>query len=83
MTCALIIAGDFNAHLGTLVGPRGSGTPNLRGLLLKQLIDQNSLFVASHLQLSLGPNYTYQSGNHFTTVDYIITNRLAAEFLTN
>ena len=32
-TCAIIIAGDFNAHLGTLAGPRGTGTPNSRGLL--------------------------------------------------
>ena len=58
-TCAIIIAGDFNAHLGTLAGPRGTGTPNSRGLLLKQLIDRNSLFVASHSQQSFGPNYTY------------------------
>ena len=28
-----LIAGDFNAHLGTLAGPRGTGTPNSRGLL--------------------------------------------------
>ena len=78
---ALVIGGDFNAHLGTLAGPRGSGTPNQRGLLLKQFIDRNSLFVASHSQSSMGPDYTFHSGNHFTTIDYIITNPLAAEFL--
>ena len=79
-SCAIIIAGDFNAHLGTLAGPRGTGTPNSRGL---QLIDRNSLFVASHSQQSFGPNYTYHSGSHFTTIDYIVVNRLAAEFLTD
>ena len=26
---SIVIAGDFNAHLGTLAGPRGSGAPNL------------------------------------------------------
>ena len=40
----------------------------------------NSLFVASHSQLSSGPNFTYHSSSHFTTIDYIITNRLASEF---
>ena len=79
---AIIIADDFNAHLGTLVGPRGSGTPNPRGVLLKKFIDRNSLFVTSHSQLSSGPNFTYHSSSHFTTVDYIITNRLASEFTT-
>ena len=79
--CAIIIAGDLNAHLGTLAGHRGSGVFNQRGLLLKELIDRNSLFVSSHSQWSTGPSYTFHSGDHFTTVDYIITNRIAAEFL--
>ena len=74
---AIIIAGVFNAHLGTLAGPRGNGTPNSRGVHLKRLIDRNSLFVASHSQLSLGPNYTYHSSSHFTI---IITNWLTSEF---
>ena len=43
-TTAIVIAGDFNAHLGTLAGPRGSGPPNQRGFVLKTLlIETNSL----------------------------------------
>jgi hypothetical protein len=34
-TTAVVIAGDFNAHLETLAGHRGSGTPSLRGFVLK------------------------------------------------
>ena len=32
---AIVIAGDFNAHLGTLAGCRGSGTPNSRGIVFE------------------------------------------------
>lgn len=71
---AIIIAGDYNAHLGPLAGPRGVGMPNERGLALKKFIDRNILFVASHSSTSSGPTYTYHSGGHFTTVDYIIIN---------
>lgn len=54
--------------------------PNKRGVRLKRFINRNSLFVASHFQLSSGPNFTYYSSSHFTTIDYIIMNRLASEF---
>ena len=33
-----IIMGDFNAHLGSLGGPRGNGSPNFQGYLLQQHI---------------------------------------------
>ena len=35
---ALVIAGDLNTHLDTLAVPRGSGTPNSRGILLKVIV---------------------------------------------
>ena len=54
-TTAIVIAGDFNAHLDTLAGPRGQGTLNQRGLILKEFIDRNHLFVASHSSSSCGP----------------------------
>ena len=66
---ALVIAGDFNAHLGSLAGLRGHGPPNEQGLVLKEFIDRNNLFVASHSQLSTGPPYTYHSGERFSTID--------------
>lgn len=73
-TTAVVIAGDFNAHLGTLAGPRGSGSPNQRGFALKEFIDRNKLFVASHSSLSSGPSFTYHSGRYYSTIDYIIVN---------
>ena len=54
-TTAIVIAEDLNAHLGTLAGPRGSGSPNDRGFALKYFIDCNMLFVASHSSFSSGP----------------------------
>ena len=41
-----LIAGDFNAHLGTLAGVRGVATPNNRGIFLKEFIDQNNLLLS-------------------------------------
>ena len=78
---AIVIAGDFNAHLGTLAGCRGTGPADDRGFLLKELIDRNNLFVASHCSVSSGPGYTYHSGRNFTTIDYIITNKPASDLL--
>ena len=68
----VLIAGDFNAHLGTLGGPRGEGEPNLHGLLVKELVDRCSLYVISQSERSEGPSYTFWSSNHQTTVDYNI-----------
>ena len=66
-TTAIVIAGDFNAHLGTLAGPRGSGIPNQRGFVLKDFIDRNNLFVASHSSISSGVSYTFYSAPLLTT----------------
>jgi endonuclease/exonuclease/phosphatase (EEP) superfamily protein YafD len=43
----VVIAGDFNAHLGSLSGPRDRETPNQQGILLQQLIDRCELYVVS------------------------------------
>ena len=79
----IVIAGDFNAHLGTFAGPRGSGAPNLRGYTLKEFIDRNHLFVASHSSTSSGPSYTYHSGKATSTVDYIIVNQSSCGLLAS
>ena len=81
ISTVVIITGDFNAHLGPLAGPRGSGTTNNRGIALKKFIDRNNLFVASHSQLSYGPSHTYHSGDKVTTVDYILRNKAACGLL--
>ena len=43
----VMIAGDFNAHLGPLGRPRGLGTPNQQGVLLHQLVNRCDLYVIS------------------------------------
>ena len=70
----VVIAGDFNAHLGTQGGERASDNLNPQGALLKQLVDRCELHVASLSASATGPLYTFESGDSQTTVDYIITN---------
>ena len=41
----VVIAGDFNAHIGSLGGPMCKDTPNTQGRALKDLIDRNNLFI--------------------------------------
>ena len=55
----VLIAGDFNAHLGPLGGVRGQGIPNQQGVFLKQLLDQCELHAVSLSSLSEGPLYTF------------------------
>ena len=50
---ALVIAGDLNAHLGSLAGLKGHGPPNERGLVLKEFIDRNNLLWHPILNSSL------------------------------
>ena len=78
MSSPVLVLGDFNAHLGTLGGPRGSGAANAQGLKLKDFIDRQELCVLSLSSHATGPTYTYHSGPHFTTVDPILCNQAAA-----
>ena len=61
---AIIVAGDFSAHLGCLGGPRGVGEPNQPGLIVKDFID---------LDFFTGQNYTFWNSVSETTVDYILS----------
>ncbi len=79
----VFIAGDFNAHLCPLGGPKGLGQPNHQGLLLKDLIDRCSLHVISLSARSEGPSYTYWNSNTETTVDYILGNVDALNFTSH
>ena len=40
-----IIMGDFNAHHGTLGGPRGHSNPNSQGVLLHELLQRCDLLL--------------------------------------
>ena len=56
---AVVIAGNFNAHLGASGGPQGDGEPNQQGLFVKDLIDRCSLHV-----ISLSPNIQLVQATH-------------------
>ena len=77
----MVVMGDLNCHLGHLGGSRSTEEPNHRGILWKELLDRHSLFVASLGALSTGPIHTYSSGDHSTTLDYVIGNVALAEML--
>ena len=72
----VIIAGDFNAHIGATGGPRGIGDPNSQGLLLLDMIHNNDLYIPTLSCLSTGPLHTFFRGNTTTTTDYIIMDAL-------
>ena len=63
--------GDFNAHLGALGGLRGRGVANAQGLLISELMSCYSLSAVSLGSLATGPQFTYVSGNVYSTVDYV------------
>ena len=67
-----VIMGDFNAHLGTLGGPKGCGDPNSQGVLLHELLRRSGLFVASLSNHAEGPDYTFWRGDTHTTDDYVL-----------
>ena len=76
-----IVAGDFNAHLGTLGGPRGLGNPNQQGVLLDLMLRRCDLYAASLAEYATGPSYTYKSGVTTSTIDYIFMDVGAASHL--
>ena len=43
----IVVAGDFNAHLGQLGGPRDMGESNQQGVLLDLVLRRCDLYVAS------------------------------------
>ena len=67
-----VIMGDFNAHLGTLGGPKGCGDPNSQGVLFHELLWRSDLFIASLSNHAEGPHYTFWRGDTHTTVDYVL-----------
>ena len=72
--------GDFNTHLGTLGGERGTGQPNQQRIL-HQLIARCNLYAVSLSSLSQGPAYTFQNSVSQTTVDYVLANHDATEYI--
>ena len=73
----VVIAGDFNAHVGPTGGPRCQEQQNVHGRLLSDLVDHNDLFFTSLSECTKGHCYTFFSGDVRTTTDYIITNAVS------
>ena len=69
----VVIAGDFNAHLGRMWGPRTPDTANSQGVLLGEMLNRCDLYAASLSSTVCGPEHTFHSGDRFTTIDYILT----------
>ena len=67
----VMVAGDFNAHLGPSCSPRAHMKPNAQGVLFAEVLNRCTLHATSLGEAVSGPNYTYHSGNFMTTVDYI------------
>ena len=65
---AVIVVGDFNAHLPTLQ----HNNANTQWQLLADLLHCHNLFPVSCSSIATGPKYTYFSGQTTTTVDYIL-----------
>ena len=78
---AVIVMGDFNAHVGRFDGSKSYDSINTQGILLNELIDRCSLNIVSLSDVATGPSYTYFSGSVRTTVDYVLLNLSASSKL--
>ena len=70
----LVVMGDLNAHLGSRVCDNPQQSCNSRGQQWLNLCESLSLHNISSSSLSSGPSYTYSSGGHISTVDYVLGN---------
>ena len=68
----IVLAGDFNCHVGPEGGAKASGCQNLHGKLLLEMVQNNDLLFTSLNSISSGPEYTFFRGDTLTTTDYII-----------
>ena len=69
----VILAGDFNSHVGKDGGPRAQGNQNPHGKLLLELVHNNDMYITSLSNIS-----TYFRDNVQTTTDYIIADAIHA-----
>lgn len=77
----VLVVGDFNAHLGTLGGTRGTGPSNAQGQLLMDLMCRTNLYATSLSDVATGPQYTFFNKDYHTVVDYCLLDTSAAHIL--
>ena len=68
-----VLLGDFSAHLGCLGGQVGAGEPNVRGVLLQEVMDSCRFTAVSLGSLPSGAGCTYCSGKLCGRVDHVLT----------
>ena len=83
LLCPVLVLGDFNTHLGSLGGERGTGSPNLQGVLLNEVMNWCDLSAVSFSSLATGPAFTYLSGDVKMTVDYALADIEAASLISS
>ena len=66
-----VLAGDFNADMGHLGGPRSNRKPSKVGKKLAKFFDESELTAANMTSKATGPLNTFNSGNGSSTIDYI------------
>ena len=69
----IVIAEDFNSHVGPEGGAKAPGNQNIHGRLLLEMVQNNDLFFPSLNSISSGPAYTFFRGETLSITDYIIT----------
>ena len=74
---AVVLAGDFNAHIGNHGGPRSFKEVNNRGHILISLLDQFQFISVNSQELCNGPIETFHSnqGSTLSTIDHIFVNQ--------
>ena len=78
----VVVLGDFNAHLKYMEHTGEIEGINPPGLCLAKFIDNSDLYPVSLTSLCTGPAYTYHSGDHFTTIDYVLAGLTFAPYIS-
>ena len=77
----VLIAGDFNVHLGSLGSSRGQGDPNHQGTFFSD----SSLIAVGYMlclsSLSEGPTFTFWKAEVQTIVDHIIVSQHTSHYI--
>ena len=79
----VIIMGDFNAHISTVIYPRENKSSNIQGDLLLSMMTRTDHYAVSLCPPYCCPNYTYLSGGISTTMDYCLINCWAAHLVSS